>query len=143
MPRGERTNPSVDRYLEDKDMDHIDHALGRPVDPMGETCRNRFAIDGSLAEQMASSPHWEEFARSGDMRFFGVTDEGRKALVRYLTRIGDKTRKFAVEFDGHTMIVAAVSPAKARYAQWLEVSDCLSDLTFFDFCQRSTVRRAA
>lgn len=27
----------VNRYLKDKAMDHIDHALGRPVDPMDET----------------------------------------------------------------------------------------------------------
>lgn len=114
MPRGHRTNPSVDRYLEDKDMDHIDHALGRPVDPLGETYRNRFATGGDLADRMAVSPHWEEFCRSGDMRFFGVTDEGRKALVQYLTSTGDKMRKFAVEFAGHTSIVVAASPAKAR-----------------------------
>ena len=30
---------SVNRYLEDKGMDRIDHALGRPVDPMRETYR--------------------------------------------------------------------------------------------------------
>ncbi|MFG1454608.1 hypothetical protein V5F44_20500 [Xanthobacter sp. V2C-8] len=133
----------MDRYLKDKDMDHIDHALGRPVDPMGKTYRNRFAIDGRLAEQMAASPHWEEFGRTGDMRFFGVTDEGRKALVQYLSITGDKIRKFAVEFEGHTVIVAAASPAKARYAQWLDVSDYRPDLTFFDYCRKTSVRRAA
>lgn len=143
MPRGYRTNPSVNRYLEDKDMDHIDHALGRPVDPMGETYRNRFAIDGRLADQMAASSHWEEFGRSGDMRFFSVTDEGRKALAQHLKSIGDKTRKFAVEFEGYTTIVASTSPAKARYSQWIEVSDCLPHLTFFDYCRQSSVRRSA
>lgn len=36
-------NLRVDRYLENQAMDHIDHALGRPLDPLGETYRNFYA----------------------------------------------------------------------------------------------------
>lgn len=136
-------NPSVNRYLENKAMDHIDHALGRPVDPMGETYRDHFVTSGAQADKFAASPHWEEFRRCGEMRFFGVTDEGRKALAEHLKAIGDKTRKYAVTFDGFTSFVAAESAAKARYSNWLNISDVAPDLTFTQFCRRATVRSAA
>ncbi|WP_319533384.1 hypothetical protein [uncultured Cohaesibacter sp.] len=35
-------NHSVNRSLDDKAMDAIDHALGRPVDPMSESYRNYY-----------------------------------------------------------------------------------------------------
>lgn len=136
-------NPSVNRYLEDKAMDHIDHALGRPVDPFGETFRNCFVASGRLADEIAASGYWEEFARSGEMRFFSVTDDGRAALSSYLEEISEPHMKFAVIFDGHTSIIAATSAAKARYQQWLEINDIRCDLTFGEFCRKSQVRRAA
>lgn len=72
-------NPRVNRYLKDKAMDHIDHALGRPVDPMGETYRNHFATgaDGKDAKQFAASSNWEKVGQRDDMAFFAVTDAGR------------------------------------------------------------------
>lgn len=141
--RGTRSNPSVNRHLVDKPMDHIDHALGRPVDPMGATYRNRFVTDGADADELSSSPHWAEGRRCGEMRYFEVTQAGRQALADHLKTIGDKTRAFDVTFDGHTTRVPATTAAKARYALWLDISDCFSELTFADFCRRATVRRAA
>lgn len=143
MARGERTNPSVNRCLKDEAMDHIDHALGRPVDPMGETYRNRFATDGKQADEFAASPHWEEYSRHGDMRFFGVTDAGRTALSEHLSRLPRPHRKFEVTFEEHTWICAAQTAAKAKYQEWLSVSDCWSELTFGEFCRGARVRRAA
>ena len=138
--RGEPSNPSVNRYLVDKSMDHIDHALGRPVDPMGATYRNRFVAGGADADELSMSPHWEEGRRCGEMRYFGVTQAGRQALANHLKAIGDKTRAFEVMFDGRTTRVPAITAAKARYALWLDISDCFSDLTFADFCRRTIVR---
>lgn len=136
-------NPSVNRYLQDKAMDHIDHALGRPVDPMRETYRNKFATSGPEADAMSATTYWEEFAQHGSMRFFGVTDAGRKALAEHLTAIGDKTRNYAVTFEGQTSYIAAESAAKARYSTWLEISDVFPDLTFKAFCRGVSARRAA
>jgi hypothetical protein len=74
-------NPSVNRYLKDKPMDRIDHALGRPIWPMRETYRNHYATDatGTLAIDFAFSAHWQQRGQSGDMAFFAVTLAGRKA----------------------------------------------------------------
>jgi len=138
-----RDNPTVNRSLSDKDMDHIDHALGRPVDPMRKTYRDHFATDGALADRFAASPHWEERGRQGDMRFFGVTEYGRAVLAVYLKTLKNPHRRWEVSFDGHTWACAAQTAAKAKYQEWLSISDTCCDLTFEDFCRRARVRRAA
>lgn len=137
------SNPCVNRWLEDKAMDNIDHALGRPVDPMGETYRDHFATGGRLADAMAASPNWEECGRHGDMRFFGVTLAGRQALAAHLKEIGEPHRSFKVLFAGYSSTIAATSAAKAKYSYWLKVSNCWSELTFGEFCRTARVRRAA
>ncbi|MFG1462323.1 hypothetical protein V5F77_05430 [Xanthobacter sp. DSM 24535] len=144
MARGHRTNPSVNRYLEDEAMDHIDHALGRPVDPMGDTYRNHFVVGGVGAKAFAASPYWEEVHRGGtEMSSFRVTDAGRAALAAYLKTLPHQHKKWEVSFDGHTWISAAPTAAKAKYQEYLEVCDCCPDLTFGDFCRGTRVRRAA
>lgn len=136
----------VNRYLEDKAMDHIDHALGRPVDPMIETYRNHFAVDADskTAKAFEASPFWRRNGKGapGGMAFYHVTDEGRQALAQHLKAIGDKHRIFNVTFDGHTQPVVAESASKARYSLWLDISDCFADLSFKKFCQSVTVRVA-
>lgn len=135
---------SVDRYLKDKAMDRIDHALGRPVDPTVESYRNHFAVDdGSpTAKAFEQSSHWKRGRRCGDMLFFHVTDEGRKALKQHLQDIGDKHRLFYVLYRGTTNSVVAISAAKARYSFWLSISDCFPDLKFGAFCRSASVRQA-
>jgi len=124
-------------------MDHIDHALGRPLDPMTESYRNYFAVSGGpLADEMAASPFWHEGRPSGTMRFFAVTDEGRKALASHLREIGDKHRAYSITFDGHVNTVIATSRSKAKYSYFLDLSDVCSDLTFKDFSSRASVRAA-
>lgn len=138
-------NPRVNRYLKDKAMDHIDHALGRPVDPLGETYRNHFATgaDGKDAKQFAASPNWEKLGRRDDMAFFAVTDAGRKALADHLKKIGDPWKAYEVSFNGYTSIVSAKSSGNAKYQKYLDVSDCYSELKFVDFAREAKVRRAA
>ncbi|MEZ0003822.1 hypothetical protein [Sinorhizobium fredii] len=135
-------NPSVNRYLKDKSMDHIDHALGRPVDPMGETYRNHFATGVSSPEAKASgaSKNWELDGLVRGMAYFSVTDAGRKALADHLTQIGDKHRLSDVTYEGQTQAVVAVSAAKAKYSLWLDISDCFCDLTFAKFSRAASVR---
>lgn len=137
-------NPKMDRYLKDKAMDHIDHALGRPFDPTGETYRNYFAIDtgSDLAAQFRASPNWREGRACDDMAYFFVTDEGRAALAAHLKEIGDKNRMFAVTFDGEACSpVIAESHGKARYQAFLNISDCW-DISFREFCKQVSVRLA-
>lgn len=134
----------VNRYLNDKAMDHIDHALGRPVDPRAETYRNYFYVigDTELRHGMASSPYWESAGQTGDGEYFSVTDEGRGALADHLKAIGDKHRRWIVSYGGYHMEVVATTRAKARYSKWLSVSDVRPDLTFAEFQRNSTVRVA-
>lgn len=134
----------VNRYLENKAMDHIDHALGRPVDPMAETYRNHFATDdGPQSAEFMASPHWDFAGATGEMLFFCVTETGRRALADYLHQIGDRNRVYMVTFGGYDMPQVATSHAKARYMRWLSISDLCPDLSFRDFMASSRVRLAA
>jgi hypothetical protein len=138
-------NPSVNRWLADKHMDHIDHALGRPIWPLRETYRNHFAISvgDPLAAEFDGSLHWtKNFEQSGNA-FYSVTPEGREALATHLAELPLQAQPFEVALDGFRRIVPALTRGKAKYAYYLDVSDSCPDLTFSDFCKRSTVRRAA
>lgn len=123
--------------MQNRAMDQIDHALGRPLDPMAETYRNFYATGGAIADEMAASPFWQEGRRGRDMRYFAVTDEGRKALARHLREIGDPHRSFRITFDGHERTVVAASRGKARYSHFLDLRDVMPDLTFVDYCRRA------
>lgn len=134
----------VNRYLKDKAMDHIDHALGRPVDPTAETYRNYFYVigDTDLRRDMTASPHWQGDGKGGDGEYFSVTDEGRTALAEHLKTIGDKHRRWVVIYGGYEMEVVATTRGKARYSKWLSISDTNADLTFSHFQRNSKVRAA-
>ena len=138
-------NPAVNRYFVDKAIDHIDHALGRPIWPLRETHRNHFATDanGALAARFAASPHWTRTGLHGDMAYFSVTDLGRHALADHIAGQQGSWQPFLITFDGYTSIVPERTRAKAKYAYYLTVSDAWDELTFGEFCKRSTVRRAA
>jgi len=137
--------PTVNRYLEDKAMDHIDHALGRPLNPMGKTYRNHFAIDraSDLAHQFRESPHWHESSEDGSMTYFTVTPEGRAALRYHLKAVGDLNKGFAVTYRGQTSTIVAKNRPAARYAAYLRISDCAPDLTFGAFLRGAKVVGAA
>jgi hypothetical protein len=130
----------INRTLADKTFDHIDHALGRPLDPMAETYRNFFTTDGPLADEFAASPLWIEGRRGTGMRCFAVTDEGRSALAQYLRDVGDLHRAYTVTVDGNPRTVIAINHSKARYSTFLDLREVWPDLTFKDFCRRTTVR---
>jgi hypothetical protein len=139
------TRSAVNRYLKDKAMDHIDHALGRPVDPMQDSYRNHFAtyLGNPEADEMAASPCWHMGRRSdGGMIFFHVTPHGRKALADHLRAIGDKNRAFIVTWRGYANTVVAETHSKARYSAWLDARDAYEDLTFAEFQRTTSVRVA-
>ena len=134
----------VNRYLDDKAMDHIDHALGRPVDPLGETYRNYFYVigDTELRRHMTSSPHWQSSGVVTGGEYFAVTADGRAALAAHLKAIGDKHRRWIVSFRGYDMPTVAVTESKARYSKWLDISDTDDSLSFARFQRESKVRAA-
>ncbi|TCN30296.1 hypothetical protein [Sinorhizobium americanum] len=136
-------NPSVNRSLKDKDFDRIDHALGRPVDPMRETYRNHFAVEigTRLASSFSHSTHWRLDGAREEMAFYSVTREGRQALAEHLKVIGDPWKSYEVQFNGFATIVSAISSGNAKYQKYLDISDCYPSLSFGKFVREATVRR--
>lgn len=133
----------VNRYLKDKAMNRIDHALGQPLDPMAESYRNYFATDAGSSEaaQFAASPHWDQGVTRGDMVWFHVSDAGRRALRDHLREVGDKHRLYTVSWDGFDMPQIATSHSKAKYAKWQDISDSY-DIPFTAFLTSARVRLA-
>jgi hypothetical protein len=137
----------VNRHLKDKDMDRIDHALGRPVDPTQDTYRNHFAVSSEKDKAaFRGSAFWIEGVSQGRMTWFHVSGPGRVALEAHLKQIGDPHRLYDVTYrigrDTHSELVAAKSGGAAKYDKWRSVSDVLPDLTFIDFCRGASVRLA-
>lgn len=137
---------TVNRELADKAMNRIDHALGRPLDPLAETYREYYAVDAgsAQADEFRASPYWRQApgAQAG-MAYFYVTPDGRQALAAYLKKIGDQNKAFVVCWNGFESRVVAPTHSKARYKKWLEASDAYQTLTFKEFCKTATVRRVA
>lgn len=80
----------ADLYLKDKTFDRMHHALGRPVDPLGETYRNFLAagLDYKEINDMIDTGHWCDHGRFGLVRLLSVTDAGRQALKGHLDELG-------------------------------------------------------
>ena len=141
----------VNRYLKNQEMDHIDHALGRPVDPLNKShsYRDHFALcDLDEIAEFRKSPYWDEGKSGHGTTFFHVSDEGRAALAAHLKDIGDPNRLYAVTYapdwseKPEANLIAAKSRGAAKYAHWIDLSDCLCDLTFKDYCKDVSVRLA-
>ncbi|MCY1704519.1 hypothetical protein [Pannonibacter sp. SL95] len=133
-------NPSINRQLDDTTMDRIDHALGRPLDPLRPSYRNHYATDETEGFE---PPHWRQIRIIGsDMHCYQVTDAGRAALARHLLQLGNKQRLFLVAFDDIEISIAAESRAQARYTAWLRFSDSCPDLGFRAFMMRARVSAA-
>lgn len=137
-------NPTVNRYLRDKAMDHIDHALGRPVWPLRESYRNYFAADSASAMDFDASPYWElRNSTPFDVVYYSVTDNGRRALAEHLAGLDQKWRAYVVSFDDWSVVVPALNRHKAKYACFLRLTDTQPSLSFKTFALYSRVRLAA
>jgi len=85
-------NGPVNRSLGDPALDDVDHALGRPRNPLGETCRNYYAADPDTVG-FDGSPWWERRGNiPGGLVVWRVTAAGRQALADHLRALRD-TRK--------------------------------------------------
>ncbi|EAP88632.1 hypothetical protein OA2633_00035 [Oceanicaulis alexandrii HTCC2633] len=137
--------PTVNRTLKNAGFDHIDHALGRPVDPMADTYRDYYALnaDSQRVTEFAASPHWERGSIGGGVVVFHVTDAGRKALAEHLKSIADPWRLYAVTFQGFTTHVSGKSHSCAKYGHYLDIADALSDLTFGEYLKGARCRLVA
>lgn len=81
----------VNRYLEDPFFDNIDHALGRPKDPLQPSYRNYYAAPmGEPVElEMSTSNKWEIVSQQDSgLRVYAVTHQGRMALRAHLKEKG-------------------------------------------------------
>lgn len=138
------SQPTVNRHLTDKAMDRIDHALGRPVNPLRETYRNYFATDpdGPDAAAFRASPNWTDGREVLGTLCFHVTDRGRRALHDHLRQIGARHRHFIVTWQKSEIATASKSHSAAKYDAWLKVSDAI-DIPFGDFLKSARVRLAA
>ena len=137
-------NPSVNRALDNEAMDHIDHALGRPLFPLQETFRNFFAteVGGPLALSLSISPHWRLAGVREGMACYVVTDAGRRALATHI-EASNGFRAFDVHWRGHSRRIPAETASKARYKYYLMLKEVCPDLGFSEFCSAAHVRRAA
>jgi hypothetical protein len=61
------------------------------------------------------------------------------ALREHLKMIGDRHRRFQVEWDGHTHQIVAKSRGNAKYQAYLSASDAFCDLTFREFVRTARV----
>lgn len=91
-------NPSTHKSLKNPDMDDLYHALGRPVDPLMESYRNRYFAPDVMIDELTASPFWHRF---DDTNYFEVSAAGRKALDGYLASISDPTRVWEVRLNDH------------------------------------------
>lgn len=132
----------INRALGDADMDDLDHALGRPVNPMIEGSRNHFAIeadDEAALARFRASPHWTEGRTLYGLVHFHVTVDGRRALRAHLKETGQVPKLYEVTVFGHAETVAAKSRSAARYQRYLE-ADC--GMSFFEFIRNASVKVA-
>ncbi|MCE8421278.1 hypothetical protein LZ190_21915, partial [Rhodovulum sulfidophilum] len=125
-------------------MDRIDHALGRPFDPLGETCRNRYVVNSNseTAAELFNSLHWKYQGGAGasGLVCFQVTQTGREALLEHLRANARNSQLFSVTFDGaECSPVVAETRGKAVYAAFLNIRDGC-DITFSEFCRRASVQ---
>jgi hypothetical protein len=137
----------INRSLKDKMFDRIDHALGRPVDPVSKTYRNFFSTDpnSEIGRMLEASGYWDlSYGLDGTVAGFCVNSFGREALKQHLSEVGDKHREYEIFLDDRKlgvnpsdepMAVIAESASKAKAAAYREFSDIFSEVTFKEFME--------
>jgi hypothetical protein len=143
---------SVNRSLKNETFNQMDHALGRPVNPMSDShsYRNFFSVsfDSPIGQKMDASPYWERVSSSdGSVTGFCVNEDGRRALCEHLIEIGDRHKVFDVYIDtgklgldpcNRPMEVVAETRGKAKSKAWRDISDAFEGITFTQFMRAIT-----
>lgn len=136
---------TVRRCLEDPSLDEVDHALGRPFDPLGDTSRDHIAAQpGSKSDlALAESTWWERAPGTPyGLHLYRVTGAGREALAAYLAKTS-KHRLWVVRWRGYTWEVVATTLGKARFQGWTSVTDSYPSLAFVQFLTESKITPAS
>ena len=137
----------VNRYIKsNKDLDQVDHALGRPY-KVFDSYRNHFATsDPDQIAKFRSSNWWDEGKSMDDMVFFHVTDAGRHALQEELSSNVDLYgRLFEVTKDSYEGIayIVAKSHSAAKYQLYIQADLDCSFLEYFRYyCDGLSIRLA-
>ncbi|WP_395443618.1 hypothetical protein [Caulobacter sp. UC70_42] len=136
--------------LTEADLDHMHHALGRPVGPHVVPYRNYFAT----STESPDAKRFEEIGLwvkgqgvPGGLTYYHVNDEGQRRVWSWLSERNrkDGLRAYAVSGGGliATKTVMAKSRSAAKYAVWLEFSDVV-DFGYGEWLSRGPrVRLAA
>ncbi|SLN74660.1 hypothetical protein ROJ8625_04076 [Roseivivax jejudonensis] len=110
--------------IEDQHFHEMHHALGNPWpdEIAGETYRNYFATDADsdTADRMRASSHWTNGSAKFGMIYFHVTDEGRRALLKFMRDHVAIPARYIVTYRHHngSSVVAAKNRSAARYAAY-------------------------
>lgn len=130
------------RSLEDKHMDALDHALGRPTNPHHGGTRNFFGVEIGCddAQAMKADPFWGHTRDFMGTSGFIVTEEGKAALYDYLQEHWTPPRRYNVAWGESLRTIQAETRGKAKYRAWLELD--FVDLTFGDFAKNASARLA-
>ncbi|MBO9427918.1 hypothetical protein [Sulfitobacter sp. R18_1] len=146
------TIKAINRSLKNSAFNEMDHALGRPVNPLTSSYRNFFCVgfDSPRGKEMDASPYWDRVSSSdGSVTGFTVNEDGRQALSDHLIEIGDKHKVYDIHLnarklgldpdpDNRPIQVIAETKSKAKAAVWREISDVFEDITFKDLMQAIT-----
>ena len=129
------------RSLDDKRMDSIDHALGRPTNAH-DTTRNFFGVEVGCddARAMKADPYWTHTRDFMGTSGFAVSEEGKRALAAYLKENWTPPKAYDVTWNGFTETVIAPTRSKAKYQKWLDID--WDDLPFGEFVKTATARVA-
>jgi hypothetical protein len=130
------------RSLNDPRMDALDHALGRPTDPHGETTRNFFGVevDCDDANAMKADSYWTHTRDFMGTSGFAVSDEGAAALRAYLKENWTPPRRYIVAWGESLRTIEAKTRSKAKYLAWLDMD--FADLSFGDYAKNARARLA-
>jgi hypothetical protein len=118
-------------------MDELDHALGRPDDPVLDTTRNFFGVgeDDACVDDMKNNPHWKLSRVFMGTAGFVVSTEGKVALHEYLHKNWTPPKRYDVTWMDSTQTIVAKTAGAAKYSLWL---DCdFTDLPFGEFLKES------
>ena len=129
------------RNLNDSRIDALDHALGRPTNPLAECSRNFFGVSvgSDQAAKMKADPYWTHTRDFMGTSGFSVSPDGKKALYYYLKSNWIPPKRYDVTWNGSTRNVSADKPSKAKYTAWLDMD---IDLPFGEYVRTASARVA-
>lgn len=125
--------------IKDKHFQELHHAIGCPFphDIHGisdDNRRNYFACDGegTTADRMRSSDHWEGGHSKFGMTYFCVSDKGKNALLQHMQEYVSIPAIYEITYHDleGSSVVAAKNRSSAKYKAYLK---CDTDRPFIEY----------